>query len=61
MDKEKIEIAIKEMKELYDCGKYKELSKIEFDENETKERRLAAHTISQLGFDPRRLIWYGNR
>ena len=54
MDKEKLEKAIKEIKELYDCGKYEELNKIEFDDNEPDERKMAAHVIAQLGPDPRR-------
>ena len=56
MNKEKLEIALKEMRELYNHGEYKKLNKIEFDENEIKERRIAAHTVCQLGPDPRRKI-----
>ncbi len=56
MDKEKMEIALKELMDLYEQGKYEEINRIEFDNNETYERQLAAHVIAQLGPDPRRLI-----
>ncbi len=56
MDKEKIENTIKEMLDLYNRGEYEKLSQIELDENETKEKILAAHVVLQLGLDSRRLI-----
>ena len=56
MDKEKLEIAIKEMYKLYDCGKFKELNNIMCSEKESEERRAAAYTMLEMGPDPRRLI-----
>ena len=56
MDKEKMEIAIKEMLDLYNHGKFEEIEKICNDSKESGERIIAAHKVLQMGPDPRRLI-----
>ncbi len=56
MNKEKLEIVIKEMRDLYDRGEYEKLNQIANSEQESEEKRIAAHVILQLGPDPRRLI-----
>ena len=56
MDKEKLDIAIKEMLDLYEQGKFEELAKIRDNNEESGERIIAAHKVLQMGPDPRRLI-----
>ena len=48
--------AIDEMMVLYKQNKIEELKKIRDDVNETSDRKIAAHTVLQLGKDPRRLF-----
>ena len=56
MDKEKLEIAVKEMLVLYEQGNLEELAKIRDNNEESGERIIAAHKVLQMGPDPRRLF-----
>ncbi len=56
MDKEKLDITIKEMLDLYEQGKFEELAKIRDNNEESGERIIAAHKVLQMCPDLRRLI-----
>ena len=57
INKDKINKNLNEMMILYNSNKFEELARIRDDKNEDGGRRLAAHSVLQLGKDPRRLFW----
>ena len=54
MDNEKLEKAIEEMLQLYNQNKLKELAAIRDGKEESDERKIAAHTVLQMGVDLRK-------
>ena len=53
---EDLKKAMDEMMKLYKCGNLKEIARIRDDKYETSDRRMAAHTFTQLHPDPLWLI-----